>query len=235
MQRAFFSIAGRSCLRLTRVARTGRIGRLGALRGFTLIELMVVVIIVAALAVIAIPSITIQLRDRRTRQAAQMVASLYTEARTRAMGRGAAVPVRYDKGSVPSGALEIREAIRGSGAANADCQDLPVSSCLQPAWQLASSNRLLTSFNPSIRGEFSGVQIEMERPGAGGVVNSMEVCFTPLGSSFVRYALSGAWARLSGVPVANVWRKNTDGSRLGLTRLVMILPNGAAHLGTSKQ
>ena len=207
--------------------------RLRARRGFTLIELMVVVIIIAVVAVIAIPSITFQLRDRRTRQAAQMVASLYTEARTRAMGRGAAVLVRFDKVSEASGKMEVREAIRGAGAG--DCRDLPVSSCLQPAWEVATSNRLLTEFDPAHRIEFNGVQIEMEQPGAGGAVNAMELCFTPLGSSFVRYAFNGAWTRLSGVPVASVWRKNNDGSRHGLTRQVMILPNGAAHLGTSKQ
>jgi prepilin-type N-terminal cleavage/methylation domain-containing protein len=213
----------------------GRAGR-AQLRGFTLIELMVVVIIIAVVAVIAIPSIGLQLQDRRTRQAAQMVASFYTEARTRAMGRGAAVLVRFDTSAVPSGAMQIREAIRGAAAADVACQQLPVSSCLQPAWESppAASNRLLTSFDPTIRGEFTGIQIQMQGPGAVGAVNAMDVCFTPLGSSYVRYATSGGWTRMSGVPVANVWRRNPDGSRRGLTRTVMILPSGAAHLGTAQ-
>ena len=52
---------------------------------------MVVVVIITALAALAVPSILRQMRDRRTRQAAEEIASVYRQARLRALGRGAAV------------------------------------------------------------------------------------------------------------------------------------------------
>lgn len=217
-----------------------RLTRLGRARGFTLIEVMVVVIIIAVLAVIAIPSITFQLRDRRTKQAAEYVASMYTEARMRAIGRGAAVLVRYDRTLIPTGQVDMREAIRIPTAAP-ECSAVPppVSSCLLPAlWNApqpppAMTNRVLRSFNPSGRPEYAGVQIAMEGPPGQGAVNQMDVCFTPMGSTYVRYDTTGPFTRLTGVPQATVWRQDPDGSRRGLTRIVTILPNGVSHLGTS--
>src|SRR5688572_2277518 len=78
-------------------------------RGFTLVELVAVVVIIAIVAALAMPSITSRLRERRVQQAAQTVAQIYSTARMRAMGRGAAVLVRYTAGE-----FQIREAIRGA-------------------------------------------------------------------------------------------------------------------------
>jgi hypothetical protein len=39
---------------------------------------------------------------------------------------------------------------------------------------------------------------------------------------------------LTGIPIADVWRKGSDGSPIGLTRHVMILPNGHARLGSAE-
>src|SRR5512146_66728 len=89
----------------------------GAERGFTLVELIVVVIIIAVLAVMAIPTITQQMRSRRTQFAAKEVAALYRDARMRAMGRGSAVLVRFESNVTAEGRLEMREAVR-SGSAN---------------------------------------------------------------------------------------------------------------------
>jgi prepilin-type N-terminal cleavage/methylation domain-containing protein len=204
-------------------------------RGFTLIELIVVVIIISVLAVIAIPAITAQVRDRRTRQAAQEVASIYRDARMRAMGRGAAVLVRYTKPNA-EGQLQMREGIRGSSEPDANCQSLPVSSCFVPDWaDGGASNRLLDTLNPTLRNEFKNVHIEMDASLSATNVSQLDLCFTPLGSVYVSDDQGNSFKPLTAIPQARVWRKGEDGKPVGLERLVLIVPNGNARLGTSEQ
>ncbi|HSC85960.1 MAG TPA: prepilin-type N-terminal cleavage/methylation domain-containing protein, partial [Polyangiaceae bacterium] len=78
--------------------------------GFTLVELMVVVLIITILAVIAVPGISRQLANRRARTSADFIATLYRNARLRAMARGSAVLVRFD---AATSRYEVREAIWG--------------------------------------------------------------------------------------------------------------------------
>jgi type IV pilus assembly protein PilA len=216
--------------------------RRSAERGFSLIELIVVVIIIAVLAVVAIPAVTTRLRDRRTEEAAQEVANIYRDARMRAMGRGAAVLVSYDDTTVPTGELTVQEAVRGTAATDPNCQRLPVSSCTLTTWTLpggtgqtdVTDNILLSTFNPSIRGEYANVQIQMFGPSdTPGQQQHVDVCFTPLGGTYVRYG-GTTFAPLAGIPTLEVWRKATDGTAEGLVRTVMLVPNGNAWLGTSK-
>src|SRR5438067_9952759 len=63
-------------------------------RGFTLVELLVVVTIIAIVAVLAIPTMVSASVDRRVFSDAGYVAELFRIARTRAVGRGAAVLVQ---------------------------------------------------------------------------------------------------------------------------------------------
>lgn len=186
-----------------------------------------VVIIVAILAVLAIPSISARMRDRRTQQAAGEVMNLYRAARMRAMGRGSAVLVGYTKSGAPEGKLELREAIRG-GSGN--CAQMPVTGCQLTDWTATGTNKLIGEFNPGIRSEYSGVEVELA---VGGVAaTQMDVCFTPMGRAFAR-ADGGVFAPLTQVPVATVQRKD-GGSTVGLIREILILPNGHARIGTSR-
>ncbi|HEY6558309.1 MAG TPA: prepilin-type N-terminal cleavage/methylation domain-containing protein, partial [Polyangiaceae bacterium] len=197
-------------------------------RGFTLIELMVVVIIIAVLAVIAIPQITFRMRDRRTQAAAQEVSTLFRNARLRAMGRGSAVLVRYTTTDA-RGTLEVREAVGGT-ALPAACQTLPSGSCRDPNWDGVDS-RLVRSFGASVAGTFASINIHMRNPD-NTAISAMDVCFTPLGRTLVRFG-SGGWGNLTNVPRANVWRDGGSGTAVGLTRVVLIPPNGMARLGTA--
>jgi prepilin-type N-terminal cleavage/methylation domain-containing protein len=202
----------------------------GRARGFTLIELVAVVVIIAIVAALAMPSIASRLRDRRTQQAAQTIAQFYSTARMRAMGRGAAVLVRYD-----ANGFQMLEAIRGTGETDVNCQPLPVSSCVigNPWAPASTSNRLITSFVPANRTEFGNLTIAMA-DAAGVDTSTMDVCFTPMGGAYATNTPGGAMAALSGVPVASVRRM--DGStQVGLTRRVMIVPNGNSHLGVSRR
>lgn len=211
-------------------------------RGFSLVELVVVVIIIAILAVIAIPSITHRMRDRRTAEAAEKVSNIIRGARMRAMGRGAAVLVRFDSTKNPEGSLTIQEAVRGAAEPDAKCSRLPSSSCTLTSWVAptgtgladVTDNVLVSSFAPPEQGQFKDIYISIQGdPANAGNQTQMDLCFTPMGRAFVRYNQSGTFAPLTGVPVAEVVRK--DGSTsFGLIRTVMVLPNGSTRLGTAR-
>lgn len=206
----------------------GRIYSRAPRRGFTLVELMVVVMIVAILAVIAVPMVAQRMRDRRTLQAAHEVSSLYRDARMRAMGRGSAVLVRYD-----GKAFEVREAVRGTDDP-AGCRRLPISSCLSPAWESppTTSNQRVRSLD---FGEVEGLKLEISafKGDDAEVAPFMDVCFTPMGRTWVRYEENGTWDVLASVAEATIWRE-ANSERIGLTRSVVIPPNGNARLGVSR-
>jgi len=214
-------------------SEASRVARRSA-RGFTLIELVAVVLIIAIVAALAMPSIASRMRDRRTRQAAQTIANLYSQARMRAMGRGAAVMVRYNGGT---GTFQMLEGIVGTARdADPNCAPIPVSNCTgNQQWNTGADadNREVALFAPRDRGEYSEVRIAFEQAGSGSAATSMDVCFTPMGSAFVAYD-GGVLNRLSGIPIARVWRVDSANNAVGLRRSVLILPNGNAYLGTAQ-
>jgi type II secretion system protein H len=189
--------------------------------GFTLLELMVVVIMIGVLVVLAIPSIATVMRDRRTSQAAHEVALLFRQARARAMGRGTAVLVRF---GATTGAVEVREA-QNVDAGN--CLSLPATSCLTTTWDTGNAqNRLLGSpFDPSTNTLYSNVELHYLQSN-GTESTAADTCFTPLGRPYVRLAANGAFVPMTAVPYIEA--RPVDG--IGLTRRVLILPNGSSRL-----
>ena len=205
-----------------------------AARGFTLIELVVVVVIIGILAVLATPAITAQMRDRRANQASQEIANFYRGARMRALGRGSAVLVRYQKDSAtaPAGSLEVWEAIEGQNGA---CGPIPRKGCqaFPPPGNQPTTQQLINQFNPGIRDQYDGVDIAMQPVvNAGGLGDAddetmyLDVCFTPMGATFFRdQANAAVMTRMTGVQVARVTREGTVGHRD-----VLIVPGGAARV-----
>ena len=200
------------------------------------------VVIITALAALAVPSILRQMRDRRTRQAAEEIASLYRQARLRALGRGAAVMVRYNGTT----GFQIREAVVG-GTNN--CARLPTTSCTTTQWgqgpTVANGDQLITEFNPTsnvYEGVVSTAHASDPNLGGGSAlttdppVSVLDVCFTPMGRTLFRI-VDGANTPLfpmTGVPLIEVARRVDATHGEGLTRIVIIPPNGLARTDVAR-
>ena len=206
-----------------------------ATRGFTLIELMVVVVIITGLASLAVPSILRQMRDRRTRQAAEEIAMLYRQARLRALGRGAAVLVQYRKAT----GFQLREAVLGGAGT---CATLPTTNCTTTNWgqgpTVANGDQLISSFDPTT-GPYAGVEAQghassPNTKGGSALYNSdntdtLDICFTPMGRTLFRILAAGQLAPMTGIPVISVSRASG-----GLTRVVVVPPNGMARTDVAR-
>jgi type II secretion system protein H len=199
--------------------------------GFTLIELIVVVVIISVLAVIAIPSVTEELRSRRTQNAAREVASLYRTARMRALSRGSAVLVRYDASVDTEGRFEVREAVRKE-VNNPNCDKLPISSCTSPTWIGSDDNMLLGGFTTANRGEYQsgGTKVVAHVDVNGTEIPQYDVCFSPMGTTYARTSQVSPFAPMTTVPKVRVQRNGVDDLPYGPIRIVLVLPNGNAHM-----
>jgi Tfp pilus assembly protein FimT len=187
---------------------------------------MVVVIVIGVLAALGIPSIATQLRDRRTNQAAHEVALLYRQARSLAMGRGSAVLVRFD-GSA-NGRIEVRESMDPDPN---HCLTLPATSCSAANWNAASPlNRLVASFDVNDNGPYERVKLAFFQASGASAGNAVEVCFSPLGRPFRRFAFAGAFVPMAEVPYIEVKRVDAANQPEGITRTVLVLPNGTSRL-----
>lgn len=188
-------------------------------RGFTLIELMVVVVIITILAAAAVPVFVNRMRERRVQQAAGEVASLYRSARSRALGRGAAVLVRYSEET----GFEVLESIEGasglaerSRSTETECASLPARSCLRSDWagDNARSVGALKGSGYTTTATFGSSQRE-----------TLDVCFTPSGRSFVRVETDDPLVAFTS-PISFRLHSETTGR----DRDVLVLPNGTARL-----
>ncbi len=193
-----------------------------------------VVIIIGVFAAMAMPAITNQLRDRRVHETAQRVAMTYQQARVRAMGQGGAILVHFDPGANGQGLFETREALVGGSDVNQACKAMPSPSCTHTDWYSSGSGQFR-----SIETLDLGKQYGLDNvyatltPDPASTKSSktyMDVCFTPMGRTFVGYAPSSL-APLAAVPEFDVFRGNGDVTQpVGLIRHVLVLPTGIARL-----
>jgi type II secretory pathway pseudopilin PulG len=193
------------------------------------------VIIISVFAAMAMPQVTEQLRDRRVHEAAQRIALIYQQARMRAMGQGGAMLVRYT--AAGQGTIDTREALVGNVNALQTCALLPAVSCTQTDWVNSANNQFRTIESIDFSTE-PGLYDDLTHPGvftsltndAGGTGDPMmDVCFTPLGRTFIRFGATAPWTTPQGVPQISVVRKSGT-TQLGLMRRVLILPTGIARL-----
>ena len=191
-------------------------------RAFTLIELMVVVLIITVFAGLAIPTIVAQMRDRRVQESARKIAALYRQARLRAVGRGAAVLVRFD-----NGAFTVLEARLGGAAAAGECSELPMSSCLNTSWvDDPTTQEIVDGHAESTEGEMNNVTLGMT-DAANNILAQVEICFTPFGRAFSRNAVNDAVAF---TPLTATYLASVNRPGMGRSRQVVLMPNGTARM-----
>lgn len=182
------------------------------------------VIIIGILAAIAVPGAANRFRENRSQRAANEIATLYRNARMRAMGRGSAVLVRWNAGAET---FQVLEAIQGPDPTPA-CASQPVAQCRAPAtrWQVPGTvNQLLGTFSAQALGELT-TTVTL----GGAEVDELDICFSPMGAAFMAESDVGANAALlqpmGAIPVVRVSRD----SGVGLTRQILFLPNGTSRV-----
>lgn len=216
----------------TRSHLVRRIRLLRSVRGFTLVEMLAVVVIIGILTVAAAPSFVRTWRDRRVAEASDHIANVIRVARARALGRGAAVLVRWNKNgdlptdANPEGQLTVREAIQGGADA---CAPRPSQSCFTTDWSAASLDSKHVMRFDTRSSLYANTDVVLHDPDNASR-EFAEICFTPRGRTFVRYtsgADSGVFEVLTGVPYFEVRNTTTT-----FRRQVVLPPSGVARVET---
>lgn len=194
-------------------------------RGFTLLELLTVIAIISVLAVVASPRVVQVIRDRRVQGVARDVADVYRFARSRALGRGSAVLVRYSATGGTGGRplFEVREAIASAAS------PLPSASCFTDWTNGGLTSRALRSLDVGVQtdtflpgAEWAGVEA---RDVNGAAQPTTEICFTPRGRAYARFGAGAPFAAMTGVPQVMVTNNYSQ-----FQRPVFIPPNGHARV-----
>lgn len=198
-------------------------------------ELIAVIAVIGILAAAASPSVLRMMRDNRVADASQNITDVFRLARARSMGRGAAVVVRWNKNAplptaaAPAGQIAVREAVADGGSA---CNLTPEQSCLgtdgngSSIWADDSPrSKHVRGFDTRNR-KYWQADVSFFDPDNANQMYA-EMCFTPRGRTFIRYAQDGAFVPLTGIPRFEVKNTQTE-----FVRQIILPPNGVARVVT---
>lgn len=199
---------------------------MAAARGFTMAEMLAVIAMIGILTVAASPIFIDMMRDRRVNRAAMHIADYYRTARTRALGRGMPVLIRWSQSAGhktgSSGVLTILEPVVN------DVPDINTS-CIAVNWTDPNVTYTYSAFDIG-DGHYENAVPTFNDPN-NSPLTDVDICYSPRGGAYMR--TKGAFAPLTGVPyftIANV-KPSANGPISGLVRTVFIPPNGVARLG----
>jgi type II secretory pathway pseudopilin PulG len=207
---------------------------------------MVVVVLIGILSVLAIPAMISAQVDRRAYDDAISVAEIFREARTRAMGRGAAEMVAMTQagtfGGGDRGTFLLYEA-QSIAAPPAGILPVgsPMSTCGNPTtWIGPGATSLLIdgiNLNGTIEAQES-IYAAITGPLAGGgtgAINAAYLCFTPMGRAYYSLAplnfVSGS--PLNGelqIQVQHTYPGSLAAAAAGITRTIIISSSGTTRI-----
>lgn len=193
-------------------------------------ELLTVLAIIGVLAAAASPVFVRTMRDGRVGTAANHIAEVYRSARSRALGRGQCVLVRFNdahglpSATDPAGHFTMREAILSTVG---DCGPAPSPRCVCTDWDPTTStdSRFVAAFDERAP-QFQPAQAQFFDPLANPQA-FCDVAFSPRGRAFVRYGSADAF-----VPLQGVLRIEVQNTTTTFVRQVIVPPNGAARVVT---
>lgn len=200
---------------------------------------MVVVVIISILASLALPGLLGGTKDLAVYQAAQRVAELVQNGRSRALATGSAHAIVFSTNG--NGRFAVQQGTRTAGTTT----NLPINTCRQAgafgmdiSTNVATSNVVAPNTSPVVdqlvfASEDRLVEYDVRAtPFSGGPsASEVWVCFTPTGRAYVAgsaSALVGAPALVAPfiVPIARF----EGGVQQGLSRNVLVVPGGAPRI-----
>ena len=207
---------------------------------------MIVVILIGILAVMAIPALGDSRIDQHGYQAAADIADLVREARSHAMGRGAATLVTLSAGKNDNGTFTMYEAVgpnpQGVGGLS------PRTTCRAPTtW-----GTVWTTGAPPAGAQVFAHQIQQiaipasdvaygfqarvfEDTGTPSQRDQVNICFTPLGRTYMTTNQTGSGINFDAAdPMAEVAQveiaRKVNSNVQGFVRRVIIPPSGSARI-----